>query len=124
MTTTDYRASEKLSLIANRDIQGYAEGTLFMDKDDTKSEIELQNYEYYQFILSANSIKKINLNTVNGGPKGEGIQSIIISDAADLNETNFACWTSDSSHESTELKATYDATLENLMIEKIDGTPI
>jgi hypothetical protein len=35
MTTTDYRASEKLILIANRDIQGYAQGTLFMDKDDT-----------------------------------------------------------------------------------------
>jgi hypothetical protein len=82
-----------------------------MDADDSLSALENENYEYYQFILSANSIKKINLNTKNGGPKGEGIDSIIISDAADLNETDFACWTSDSDHTSTELKAIYDVNL-------------
>jgi hypothetical protein len=82
-----------------------------MDADDSLSALENENYEYYQFILSANSIKKINLNTKNGGPKGEGIDSVIISDAADLNETDFACWTSDSDHTSTELKATYDVNL-------------
>lgn len=66
-----------------------------MDESDSLSEISTQTYEYYQFILSAKSIKKINLNSINDGPKGQGIQSIIIANAPDLNETDFACWASE-----------------------------
>jgi hypothetical protein len=95
-----------------------------MDKDDSLSAIELEDYEYYQFILSANSIKKINLNKKNGGPKGEGIQSIIIADAADLNETDFACWTSDSDHSTSMLIYLYDPDLNHLSISDPTGKPL
>jgi len=64
------------------------------------------------------------LNSRNDGPKGQGIQSIIITNAPDLNETNFACWTSEKDNTATELKFKYNSDLQNLEISTTEGTPI
>ena len=95
-----------------------------MDESDSLSEILTQQYEYYQFILSANSIKKINLNSINDGSKGLQVENLIVANAPDLNETDFACWTSELDNTATALSAKYDSTLQNLMIANYDGSPI
>lgn len=92
-TTADLRAKVGLKLIANRDSQGHAVGELFIDSGDSASEISTQSYEYYQFQLSANSIKIWVLNEKNTGPVGKGIKSITIANAKELLSIDFACMT-------------------------------
>jgi hypothetical protein len=49
MTTTDLRTNGKVSMVANRDSQGHAQGRLFIDATNTISEIDTEQYEYYEF---------------------------------------------------------------------------
>lgn len=94
-TTTDLKTNGKIQMIANRDENGHAEGELFIDSGNTKSELSTQTYEYYQFQLSANSIKKWVKNEKNTGPVGKGIDSFVIANAKSLLSVDFACWTSE-----------------------------
>lgn len=123
-TTTDLRANGKLSMIANRDTQGHAVGELFIDSGDTHSEILTQTYEYYQFQLSAGSIKKWVLNEKNSGPVGNGISSFVIANAKELLSINFACWVSEADNSATPLKIGRNATLNTVTISNMDDTPI
>jgi len=66
-------------------------GELFIDEGDSLSEILTQTYEYYEFHLSANSIKKWVKNQKNSGPVGRGIDSFVIANAKSLLSVDFAC---------------------------------
>jgi hypothetical protein len=39
--------NKSISLYANRDENGYASGTVFLDKGETMSELKDKTYEYY-----------------------------------------------------------------------------
>jgi hypothetical protein len=60
-TTTDLQDIGELSMIINRATQGHAKGRLFLNADDTIAEITNGTYEYYEFVLGAKSIKKMEL---------------------------------------------------------------
>ena len=95
-----------------------------MDESDSFSEIQTSSYEYYQFILSAKSIKKINLNNRNDGPKGQGIERIVIANAGDLAGTDFACLSSETDNTITQLKIEYVPAMQILDLETTDRKPI
>jgi hypothetical protein len=71
INTTKELRSRPVSLVVNRDRNGYAEGKLFLDKNNTISELTKQEHEYYTFQMSANSIHKINENPKSNA-SGEG----------------------------------------------------
>lgn len=50
MNTNDLFA-QPISIIANRDSNGYAYGSIFLDKGSSLKELSDKNYEYYQFHL-------------------------------------------------------------------------
>ena len=52
-------------------------------------------------------MKKINLNERNSGPKGQGIERVVIANAGDLAGTDFACWSSETDNKVTQLKIEY-----------------
>jgi hypothetical protein len=123
-TTFDLRVNGKISMIANRDSQGHAMGELFLDSGDTLSEISTQTYEYYQFQLSAGSIKKWVLNEKNSGPVGHGIDSFIIANAKELLSIDFACWVSEADNTATPFKIGRNASLNYVSLSNLDSTPI
>jgi hypothetical protein len=49
--------NKSISLYANRDENGFATGSVFLDKGETMSELSNKAYEYYQFNLQANSLQ-------------------------------------------------------------------
>ena len=57
-TTADVEKSAPLNLVVNRDSNGYASGKLFLDDGISLSSLSEKMYEYYEFIVSAGSIKK------------------------------------------------------------------
>lgn len=109
-------------MISNRDEQGHAVGELFIDSGDTISEISTQTYEYYQFQLSAGSIKKWVLNDKNTGPVGNGIDSFVIANAKELLSIDFACWTSDVDNSASYLKIGRNATMNTVTLSNSDET--
>ena len=56
------------------------------------TELQDKTYEYYEFQLSGNSLKKWIKNTEATAQVGKGIEKIIIVDAEDLSGVDFACW--------------------------------
>jgi len=80
----------------NRDKNGQAEGKLFIDEDDSLTNMQQGNFEYYEFHLSAKSLKKWNLKEKTYATKSiKGLSNLIITNAEDLKYTGFACWISE-----------------------------
>eukprot|EP00347_Sterkiella_histriomuscorum_P006514 403352477 len=82
-----------ISIIANRDHQGHAEGALFLDTGDMRFELESRTYEYYKIRLQANSFS-FRIDQIVSYLQGihpETLEKLIIVDAKDLNLTDFAC---------------------------------
>jgi hypothetical protein len=73
--------------------------------------------------LGAKSIKKWNLNSQAVTPAGKalGIKEFVITNAADLASTDFACWASETTNAITMLTATPDATKKTLTISSSAG---
>lgn len=118
MTTSDLSAN-LFTMVANRDTNGHAQGTLYVDDGVSLS----QAYDYVEFQLSANSFKKWEKGTSSNT---KALDSLIITNAADLKDTDFACFTSQVDHSVTMLAATADTTAgaETLTIKTTDGSPI
>jgi hypothetical protein len=58
--------------------------------------MEQGNFQYYDFHLSAKSLKKWNLNQKTDYTKSiKGLDYMIITNAEDLRHTDFACWISE-----------------------------
>jgi len=119
-TTTDVLNSAPLRLTANIDPNGWASGTLFLDKGESLSELENKDYEYYKFHLSAGSLKKSNLNN-KALYSVKGLDELVIVNAEALKDTDFACWITND-EVVTELKIEYSKSLKTLTIS--DKTPI
>jgi len=85
--------NEPISLVFNRDDNGYAEGTVFLDKGEKLSDLG-GNYEYYQVKMASNSI---NMLFAAGtlASMDQTLESIVITNAADLKSADFACWMND-----------------------------
>lgn len=96
MTTRDLLNDAELHLVANPTPNGWAQGRIFIDEGkDSVQEIEEGDYEYYQFHVSAGSLKKWVLNDkAHNQQKGRGLDSLTIVNAAAHAKTNFACWIS------------------------------
>jgi hypothetical protein len=123
--TTQDILSKPVSMIANRDRFGHAQGRLFLDDGFTLSQLKNNEYEHYEFQLSANSIKKWILND-DSRSKASGIKidKFVITNAEDLKNTDFACVANGADYSKTDLKFSYseeDLTLtlqiENGMID-------
>ena len=119
-TTTEILNDAELHLVANIDPNGWATGTLFMDKGITTTEIESKDYEYYKFHLSSGSLKKWVLNDQNQYAAGRGLDSLTIVNAETHKNTDFACWVSNDETVSN-VNITYDATNKSLKLWDITG---
>jgi hypothetical protein len=118
MTTSDLSAN-LFTMIANRDTNSQATGSLYVDDGVTIS----QSYDYLEFQLSAKSFKKWEKGTSSNS---KSLDSLIITNAADLASTDFACYTSQVDLAVIMLTATVDSTqgAETLTIKTTDGSPI
>lgn len=89
--TTDDLLGKQISLVANRDANGNAEGTLFLDTGYTRQELNDRNIEYYQISLQAKSLQMFIADGSRGNQKQQMDQFIILN-AEDLNNTKYACY--------------------------------
>jgi len=88
MTTADLLAKD-VTIIANRDGSNHASGNVFLDQGELVSELLDHEYEWYTFILNGKSLQKQILNEHDAGFK---MHSLIILNASDLQDTEFACY--------------------------------
>jgi hypothetical protein len=62
-TTGEVRKYGKYNLVINREKNsGHATGKVFIDEDDSISKLDAGEYQYYEFLMGTNSLKKWNLN--------------------------------------------------------------
>lgn len=86
-------AKLEITLVVNRDEDKHAEGKLFLDDGETISQLKDKTYEFYNFVHNQKSFMKHNLNEENTVPSGNFLYKLIITDAEDLADTDFACYT-------------------------------
>lgn len=120
-TTADVLSKAQTHLLVNRDEQGHAEGRIFIDKGISLSEINDKTYEYYEFHLSGNSLKKWIKNTAVTAQVGNGIDSVIITNAENLSTVDFACWVT-TAGDYADMSFAYDATKKTQTISAKTGT--
>jgi len=84
--------NDTLSLVINRDSSkgNSATGSLFLDLGLERSELENKEYQHYNVRLEAKTVKFETLNSA-ALDKYVGLKNVIIPNAADLKDTNFAC---------------------------------
>jgi hypothetical protein len=118
-TTQDLRTKD-FTLFINRDADGNAQGKLYMDKADTISALNSHTYEDYTISLNKKQLTRFtNMDdTKNSTHQDQNLREIVILDAEDLNETNFACYYNQASSTTplTTLKATYSTENKTLTI--------
>jgi hypothetical protein len=88
-TTTDL-LQKPISIIAHRDESGFAAGTLFLDQGISRKEINDWDFEYYNIQLQAQSFQ-FKLAQGHSGSQNHILDKLMIVNAADLSDTNFAC---------------------------------
>jgi len=82
-----------------------------------------QQTEFYEFLLSANSLKKWNVEVDEESKRGH-LDKLVITNAQDLNTTNFACMTTGDDWTHIAVKHTYDNESMTLTISSESGDPI
>jgi len=90
MTSTD-TLSKPITLVANRDANGVAGGSLFLDKGSSRAEMDNGLYEYYDINLQANSIQIDAARSGYGGQPHQ-LDDIVILNAGDLADVTTACY--------------------------------
>ena len=118
MTTGDL-TDAPLTFIANRDDNGAASMKIYLDDGISTT----QDTEWYEFILSGNSLKKWDVQSSPNSQRGH-LDKLVITNAGDLNETNFACMTAFSDWTHSDLKYEYDNVTMTLSISLDSGEPI
>ena len=108
--THDITLNGDIHILINRDFEGYAEGKLFFDTGIYKHEITNSSYESYVIQHSGKSIKRWNKNeSPEEGKSGTfKLDKIIILNAGDIKDTDFACARDIRSAEIVGLLAKYD----------------
>ena len=99
------------TFIANRDKNGAASTKIYLDDGESLE----QDTEYYNILLSANSIKKWNVDVSEESKRGN-LLSIVITNAEDLKDTDFACMTADADWAQTDLSYSYNDANKTLTI--------
>ena len=124
-TTADVLANASLALVVNRNMpHNYASGTVFFDSDgESLSDLTDNLFEYYRFQLSAKTLSKQVLNNQTIVAI-KNLEKVVITDASDLADTDFACMTNFFTREVTTLKYEYDSTTLTLNISSQDGEGI
>jgi alpha-glucosidase (family GH31 glycosyl hydrolase) len=92
-TTADL-ITKPTSILINRDAERLvSEGTVFLDGGESLSELTGSKYEYYQIQHKASkSIQfQLKLGTRGSQDSRHFLESIVIPNAEDLRETDFAC---------------------------------
>ena len=74
-----------------------------------------QQTEFYEFLLSAKSLKKWNVDVSEESKRGY-LNKLVITNAEDLSSTNFACMTTDDDWTHKALKPYYDSDMKTLTI--------
>jgi len=119
--TTSAIKGAPLDLVANPDPAGWAQGKIFMDEQDSVKDIEDGNYEYYQFHLSAGSLKKWNLNkNLGANSNSQGLNSLVITNAEIYSTSDYACWV-DENDVVTPVTPTWDADMKTLTLKDANG---
>jgi hypothetical protein len=97
-TTADL-LQKPISIVVNPDAQGHADGSLFIDSGISRAELN-GDFRYYLLVHNAKSLQK-QIAGGNGGNffaeqgsnalRSEKLDKIIITNAAQYSDTNFAC---------------------------------
>jgi|LauGreDrversion4_2_1035121.scaffolds.fasta_scaffold38232_6 hypothetical protein len=82
-----------ITLVINRNERKAAQGKVFLDDGSTKTELLDKTYEYYNIEHKASKTIQFHLEQGKRGAQSErhSLEKILIGDAEDLADTNFAC---------------------------------
>ena len=83
--------SKPISLVANRDVNGVAQGTLFLDTGLLKDENWGGKFEYYQINVQANSIQMFFAEG-NRGTQDHTLDQVLLVNGEDLKNVKYACY--------------------------------
>jgi len=114
MTTVD-ALKKPISLILNRDTNMQAGGELFLDLGESQAEINHRTYDYYNLQAQAGSIQ-FQPSGDNQGTQPHVLDQIVLVNAGDLNETNFACYFTPSSLVPQPLNTWYNTEKKALVL--------
>jgi len=120
MTSND-TIKKPISLIANRDENGYAGGSLFLDQGANRSEMYDDLSEYYNINLKAKSIQ-IEASRSEFGYQPHLFQQVVILNAADLADVTTACYYRSDGLTVKGMKTFYDGTKKALYIMPLEDT--
>lgn len=93
--STNQLKRELLSMIFSRDEKAVSTGTIFLDDGISLDTVSTKQYEHYTLTFENNStIRAERLgNHTEKVNNANTVDSIIIADAADLKDYDYACWT-------------------------------
>jgi hypothetical protein len=107
----------------NRDEDGYAKGKVFIDEGSYNQEINRKTYEYYEFKLAGKTLQKNTINTDHLATGSQGLSTIVIANAEDLqNSTAGACYVDNSFGITMMSEPEYDNATKTLTIQAMQGT--
>jgi len=117
MTSTD-TLSKAITLVANRDSNGVAGGSLFLDQGISRAEIDDDLYEYYDINLQANSIQ-VDASRSGYGGQPHVMDQIVIVNAPDLADVTTACYYRPDGLVAQSLQTFFDKNTNSLYIKTL-----
>lgn len=120
MTSAD-TLKKPITLVANRDVNGVAGGSLFLDQGISRSEIYNGQYEYYSISLQANSVQ-VDAARSDYGAQPHLLDQIIIVNAADLSQVGTACYYRPDSLVAQGMQVQYDSIQKSLHLKPLTPT--
>jgi alpha-glucosidase (family GH31 glycosyl hydrolase) len=121
MTTADLLA-HPITIIANRDSNGFSTGKVFLDQGISNAELSDNKYEYYQINHQSQSLQ-FTLSAGSFGAQNHVFNKAIIVDAKDLSGANFAC-AYDTSFNKINFFPYYDEKMQALELRSDQETPL
>jgi len=107
-----------LTLIFSRDEKAVSTGTIFLDDGISLDTVSTKQYEHYTLTFENNStIRAERLgNHTEKVNNARNLGAIIIADAADLKDYDYACWTNKTGGAALTLTVEFNTTLNTLNI--------
>jgi hypothetical protein len=122
MTSTD-TLKAPITLVANRDTNGVAGGSVLLDQGISRAEMDNCLYEYYDISLQANSIQVDAARSGYGG-QPHILDQIVILNAADLSDVTTACYYRPDGLVVQGLQTYYNTTTNALFLRTIQATKL
>lgn len=101
---------------------GHAQGKLFLDDGYTLDQLSSGNYASYEFQLGGKTLKKWIQNWNLDYTQEGSLEEVVITNAADLNMTDFACMMPMTSRTPTQLTPKYDNDTMTLTLTNPSGS--